>query len=354
MKRSPGCRRVIAMQSSSATLRGARTPWRRVGSGAHSVPSRADWHAAERRLRSRLIRRGLVPIALESFLIEGTSAAVPEILAKATVQAAVALAAGKMAVAGAVSVSAAAHASSVTSSMRMAMMQRIAFGFAAVSIAIGVGFVANNAHSEASAPAPAAGAVQPQLAEELERGRTLHLQASSKADGSPLAGATVWVRATRGRIHTWEGTTDDQGRYALVLPGQATDPARRRRRPCWLRDGWYCQGSRPNGELHGGARAIGDDWRHRPRRGGSPDRGGSSIRHALQVQPDLAGDLRESEPVARHRDDQCPGALAGRCPADEFRPGRHATGAGDTPGSHHLPSSKRGPTRPARFRSSRS
>ena len=174
------------------------------------------------RLRSRLIRRGLVPIALESFLIEGTSAAVPEVLAKATVQAAVALAVGKMAVAGAVSMSAAAHASSVTSSMRMAIMQRIALAFAALSIAIGVGFVANNAHSEAPAPAPAAGAVQPQQADELERGRTLHLQASSKADGSPLAGATVWVRATRGRIHTWEGTTDDQGRYVLVLPGQAT------------------------------------------------------------------------------------------------------------------------------------
>ena len=107
--------------------------------------------------------------------------------------------------------SAAAHASSVSSSMRMAIMQRIALGFAAVSIAIGVGFVANNAHSEAPAPPHAAGAAQPQLAEELERGRTLHLQASSTADGSPLAGAAVWVRATRGRILTWEGTTDDQG-----------------------------------------------------------------------------------------------------------------------------------------------
>ena len=172
------------------------------------------------RLRSRLIRRGLVPIALESFLIEGTSAAVPEILAKATVQAAVALAVGKMAGAGAVSMSAAAHASSVTSRMRMAITQRIALGFAAVSIAIGVGFLAKNAHSEAPAPAHAAGAVRPHLAEELERGRTLHLQASSKADGSPLAGATVWVRATRGRIHTWEGTTDDQGATRSFCPAR--------------------------------------------------------------------------------------------------------------------------------------
>ena len=97
-------------------------------------------------------------------------------------------------------------------------MQRIAL---AVAIAIGAGFVANNDRADAPVPA-AAGARQPQQADQPEHDRTLRLQAFSKADGSPLAGATVWVRAVRGRIHTWEGTTDDQGHYELVLPGQTT------------------------------------------------------------------------------------------------------------------------------------
>jgi peroxiredoxin len=99
----------------------------------------------------------------------------------------------------------------------MATMQRIAL---ALSIAIGAGFVASNDRADAPVPARAAGAQQPQQADQPEHDRTLRLQAFSKADGSPLAGATVWVRAARGRIHTWEGTTDDQGRYELVLPGQ--------------------------------------------------------------------------------------------------------------------------------------
>jgi RNA polymerase sigma factor (sigma-70 family) len=174
------------------------------------------------RLRSRLIRRGLAPLALESFLIEGGSAAVPDLLARATVKAAIALAAGKAGVAGAVSVTAFALASSAMRSMSMAMMRRIALAFAAVSIAIGVGLAGNNTHSDDPATAPAPEGVQPPPAEGAESGHTVTLVVSSSADGSPLAGATVWVRATRGRVHTWEGTTDDMGEYVVVLPGEGT------------------------------------------------------------------------------------------------------------------------------------
>ncbi len=39
---------------------------------------------------------------------------------------------------------------------------------------------------------------------------------------SPLPGATVWVRGTGGPISTWEATTDDQGRYTIVPPSEAT------------------------------------------------------------------------------------------------------------------------------------
>jgi RNA polymerase sigma factor (sigma-70 family) len=175
------------------------------------------------RLRSRLIRRGLAPLAVESFLIEGGSAAVPDLLAEATVRTTIALAAGKVGVAGAVSVTAVALARSAMRSMSMAMMQRIAVAFAALSIAIGVGLAGNNARSDAPISVPAPGGVQPPPAAEPEPGRTVTLAVSSKADGSPLAGATVWVRATRGRVHTWEGTTDDQGQYVVVLPGEGTN-----------------------------------------------------------------------------------------------------------------------------------
>ena len=85
----------------------------------------------------------------------------PDLLAEATVRTAIALAAGKVGVAGAVSVTAVALASSAMRSMSMAMMQRIALAFAALSIAIGMGLAGNNARSDAPATVPADGAVQP-------------------------------------------------------------------------------------------------------------------------------------------------------------------------------------------------
>ena len=121
----------------------------------------------------------------------------------------------------AISARAAALASFVINSVRTSMM-RTALAIAAVSIAIGLGYEANIARSNSSASPTATGNVQQQGADEPDRDRTIRIQALSNADGSPLPGATVWVRAVGGRIHTREGTTDEHGRYELALPGPAT------------------------------------------------------------------------------------------------------------------------------------
>ncbi len=65
-------------------------------------------------------------------------------------------------------------------------------------------------------------AVQQQPAEEPKPVRALKLTVVSKADKSSLPGATVWVRTQGGRVHTWEGTTDGEGRYTVVAPTAAT------------------------------------------------------------------------------------------------------------------------------------
>ncbi len=139
-------------------------------------------------------------------------------------QPAVALATARMAEAEAISVPAASVAGFVAIGTRFAIIQRIALAFAAVSIAIGTIFVANDAHSDGPPPASVdvPRAVRSRQPEELENDRTVQIEAVSRADGSPLAGAAVWVRTARGRIRTWEGMTDDQGRYKFVVPGQAT------------------------------------------------------------------------------------------------------------------------------------
>ena len=42
------------------------------------------------------------------------------------------------------------------------------------------------------------------------------------ADRSPLAGASVLIRVTRGRAQTSQGTTDDEGRFPIALAGDTT------------------------------------------------------------------------------------------------------------------------------------
>ena len=51
---------------------------------------------------------------------------------------------------------------------------------------------------------------------------TATLVVVDRDSNSPLPGATVWVRGKGGPIYTWEGTTDDQGRYTIVPPSEAT------------------------------------------------------------------------------------------------------------------------------------
>ena len=76
-------------------------------------------------------------------------------------------------------------------------------------------------------PAPAAVAAvqapQPQPQPRPPRSdRTLKLEVVDGADNTPLAGAAVLVRVTRGQTHTSQGTTDDEGRFPIALSGDTT------------------------------------------------------------------------------------------------------------------------------------
>ncbi len=70
----------------------------------------------------------------------------------------------------------------------------------------------------AVAPAAASTAEDP----EPRTGPMLLLDVIDQADRSPLPGATVWVRARGVRVRTWEGATDDRGRYEIVPPDETT------------------------------------------------------------------------------------------------------------------------------------
>ncbi len=84
------------------------------------------------RLRTRLVSRGVAPLALAAILADGVRAAVPEALADATVRAATT---------GAVSATAAALAGSVARSLIIYAVKNVAGAFVLVSIAIGAGLL---------------------------------------------------------------------------------------------------------------------------------------------------------------------------------------------------------------------
>jgi hypothetical protein len=74
---------------------------------------------------------------------------------------------------------------------------------------------------------PARGAAQEVLAPRVAEPKRMEethptLEVVSASNLEPLAGATVWVRGTGGRIHTWEAKTDGKGRYEIVPPDEAT------------------------------------------------------------------------------------------------------------------------------------
>jgi RNA polymerase sigma factor (sigma-70 family) len=187
------------------------------------------------RLRARLARRGLVPLAIAATLAEGASAAVPELLAEATVRAAVALAAGQAA--GAVTATVAAVVASVTRAMLLTTVKRCAIVCVGAVLVLSTGMVACQALLAADPPGLDAAAIlaaqpppvaaevpqrqpEPQPAEKPKPRRTLNLEVVSKVDNAPLAGAAVWVRVTRGKSEVTQAKTDDEGRCALALPGE--------------------------------------------------------------------------------------------------------------------------------------
>ena len=93
------------------------------------------------RLRARIVRRGLAPVAVSALLAEGARASVPEVLAEATVKVAVATAQGTAA--GAVSATVASLADYALRSMTMTVLKGAAAIAAAVSIALGAGLLAH-------------------------------------------------------------------------------------------------------------------------------------------------------------------------------------------------------------------
>jgi hypothetical protein len=102
----------------------------------------------------------------------------------------------------------------------MTVARAVSSALAVLSVMIGAVVAAREAHSEEQAAPPPAGVVQANWPP--SRG-TLVLAIVSKVSGSELSGATVWVRTIRGRLHTWEGTADNEGRYPVVRPSEATD-----------------------------------------------------------------------------------------------------------------------------------
>ena len=52
--------------------------------------------------------------------------------------------------------------------------------------------------------------------------RTATLAVVAEVDESPLPGATLFIRGKGGRTYTWEGATDERGRYTIVPPSEAT------------------------------------------------------------------------------------------------------------------------------------
>ncbi|HZW31229.1 MAG TPA: sigma-70 family RNA polymerase sigma factor, partial [Isosphaeraceae bacterium] len=186
------------------------------------------------RLRARLLRRGLAPLAITATLAEGASAAVPQSLAEATVRAAVALATGQAA--GVVSATVAAVVASMMRAMLMTTVKTCAMACVGAVLAISTAVVAHevlltagppildSAATSAAQPPPAVAPApqrQPEPAEAPKPGRTLNLEVVNKADNLPLAGATLWVRIRRGEAQVTQEKSDDEGRCAIALPGDS-------------------------------------------------------------------------------------------------------------------------------------
>jgi Carboxypeptidase regulatory-like domain len=103
-------------------------------------------------------------------------------------------------------------------------VKRIAAAFFVVSMAAAPGWGVRGGNPRAAAGSFAAGSGSGQHPREAgaKAGRVVTLEVVDAASLSPLPGAVVWVRGKGGRTHTWEGMTDDQGRYVIVPPNEVT------------------------------------------------------------------------------------------------------------------------------------
>ncbi len=110
----------------------------------------------------------------------------------------------------------------------MSTARNVAGTLILASVALGAGLLGRRSpFAEPPGPAPAAVAAlqapQPQpQPRPPQSDRTLKLEVVDAADNTPLAGAAVLVRVTRGQAHTSQGTTDDEGRFPIALSADTT------------------------------------------------------------------------------------------------------------------------------------
>ena len=182
------------------------------------------------RLRARLVRRGLAPAAVSALLAEGARASVPEVLAEATVKAAVAVAAAKVTAAGVVSATVVSLVDYALRTMTMTMLKKVALATVAGSIALGASLLANGPRPAVDPSVPgsgsavpqqpptAAGGAKPAPAENAKPGRTLSLTVVSATDNAPLPAA-----ACLGPRHPGQGTCfSGEDRRTGPIPDRAS------------------------------------------------------------------------------------------------------------------------------------
>ncbi len=158
------------------------------------------------RLRARLVKRGLAPLALASILADSARAAVPERLAEATIRAATA---------GAAPASAAALAGAVAKSLVWSTFKSVAGAVVLTSFVLGAGALA---HDRLLGDTPARSTQNPQP---QRKGRALVLEVVNNADRAALAGAMVWAPSSSARSPDSQGFTNEEGRYTIALPAAA-------------------------------------------------------------------------------------------------------------------------------------
>jgi hypothetical protein len=109
----------------------------------------------------------------------------------------------------------------MTTAVLVTRLKRFAGSIAIVAILPVTALMASG--TDAAASARPDSRPEPTQPEEVpEPVRTATLEVVSGVDGSLLPGATAFIRGTGGRVYTWEGRTDDQGRYTIVPPSEAT------------------------------------------------------------------------------------------------------------------------------------